>query len=230
MRFIFGIIIYNILAVLLLFYVLFFSSNDIKMQYLKDVSGIMESEAIEILVDYEINIEYVESSKKRQTVLYTKPASNELVYDKQMITLYVSKGFLSKKYDVLENQMYDDCKEYLNNLVKDYKIELIISYEESHTMLDGIIYKQITSDDYIDNLDVVELIVISNPKTIVIPDFIGWHYIDVLKYSKENDVNFIFEYIPILYSKNYVVGQSKCKGYEVLKNSNPITIYLAKEI
>ena len=96
MRFIFGIIIYNILAVLLLFYVLFFSSNDIKMQYLKDVSGIMESEAIEILVDYEINIEYVESSKKRQTVLYTKPASNELVYDKQMITLYVSKGFLSR--------------------------------------------------------------------------------------------------------------------------------------
>ena len=126
--------------------------------------------------------------------------------------------------------MYDDCKEYLNNLIKDYKIELIISYQESDTMLDGIIYKQVTADDYIDNLDVLELVVISNKKTIVIPDFIGWHYIDVLKYGNENKINFVFEYIPILYPKNYVVGQSKGKGYEVLKNSNPITIYLAKEI
>jgi hypothetical protein len=33
----------------------------------------------------------------------------------------------------------------------------------------------------------------------------------------------------ILYPANYAVGQSVVAGSMVLKNSNPITIYLAKE-
>ena len=77
--------------------------------------------------------------------------------------------------------------------------------------------------------DVLELVVISNPKTVKIPDFTGWYYKDLIKYSNENNINITFEYVMILYPANYAVGQSVEAGSMVLKNSNPITIYLAKE-
>ena len=101
-------VVYNILLLTLFLYTYFFSSSDIQVRYLKDVSGLNEEEAINLLKDYEITIEYVESDKKRKTVVYTKPYALELVYDNQMITLYVSKGFLTEKYRILENKIYDN--------------------------------------------------------------------------------------------------------------------------
>ena len=125
--------------------------------------------------------------------------------------------------------LFDDCEEYIELLVKKYKIEVIITYEKNNKHLDGLIYKQITKDQYLDLNDTLELIVISNPKSVNISDFIGWHYKDVLRYALENNINVSFEYIPILFPKDYVVGQSVVAGTKVLKNSNPIIIYLAKE-
>ena len=229
MRIYLGIIIYNVLLIVLVFYTIFFANNDIKMNYLKDVSGKSEEEAIVLLSDYQIALEYVESELNKNIILYSKPASGELVYENQMITLYVSKGYLTEKYRNLENMMYVDCKEYLESLIKKYKLEVVITYEKNNKHLDGLIYKQKTKDQYIDLNDTLELVVISNPKSVIIVDFIGWHYKDVLKYTEENSVNVVFEYIPILFPKDYVVGQSVIAGTDVLKNSNPITIYLAKE-
>ena len=225
----FGIIIYNILLITFVFYTIFFANNDIKMNYLKDVSGKGEEEGIEVLSDYQIAIEYVESQVEKDVILYSKPAAGELVYENQMVTLYVSKGYFSEKYRKLENMMYDDCKEYLESLTKNYKIEVVITYEKNNKHLDGLIYKQNTLDEYIDMFDTIELIVISNPKSIYDTNFTGWYYKDVIKYAEENSINVEFEYISILFPKDYVVGQSVLEGTEVLKNSNPIIIYLAKE-
>lgn len=229
MRLYLGIIIYNILLVLLLFYVFFFSGNDIKMHYLKDVSGKTEEEGIIELSNYQIAIEYVESDKEKKTILYSKPSQGALVYENQMVTLYVSKGYSTEKYLNLENQIYTDCQKYIDELIKKYKIEVVITYMKDDNHLDGLIYQQIVTDEFIENYDRLELVVVTNPKSVKIPDFIGWHYKDVLKYSKENNINISFEYIPILYPKDLVVGQSVSMGQEVLKNSNPITIYLSKE-
>jgi beta-lactam-binding protein with PASTA domain len=96
-------------------------------------------------------------------------------------------------------------------------------------MLDGLIYKQKSESDYIDYNDIFELVVISNPKTVTIPDFMGWNYMDLLRFTNENDINVIIEYVSMLYPSNHVVGQSVEAGEMILKNSNPITIYLAKE-
>ena len=224
-----GIIIYNVLLIVLVFYTIFFANNDIKMNYLKDVSGKSEEEGIEILSDYQIALEYIESQKEKNVILYSKPSAGELVYENQMVTLYVSKGYLSEKYRNLENMMYEDCWEYLQSLIEKYKIEVVITYERNNKHLDGLIYKQKMLDEYIDLNDVIELVVISNPKSIIITDFTGWHYKDVIKYAEENSVNVYFEYITILFPKDYVVGQSVLAGTKVLKNSNPITVYLAKE-
>ena len=230
MRIFIGIILYNILIIFLLIYTFFFSANDVKVQNLKDVSGLALDDALNKLIDYEISIEYVESNKEKETVLYTQPLSNKLVYEKQMITLYVSKGYLKEKYRNLENIMYEDSKEYLNKLVKEYKIELVVTYKNDNMMLDGLIYKQNSETNYIDYNDTLEIVVISNPKTVILPDFTGWNYMELLRYINENDINVILEYVSILYPSNHVVSQSVLPGERVLKNSNPITIYLAKEI
>ena len=229
MRLFFGIIVYNVLLLAVLFYTFFFSNDDIKLYYLKDVSGMNEEEAIIELSSYQIALEYLESEKEKETILYSKPAAGQLVYENQMITLYVSKGYYLERFKNLENQIYDDCKDYLNKLITDYQIEVVITYKKDSNLLDGLIYKQITKDDYVEKLDVIELVVISNPKIVKIPNFIGWYYQDVINYSIENNINVSFEYIVVLYPKDYVVGQSESAGKFVLKNSNPIIIYLAKE-
>jgi beta-lactam-binding protein with PASTA domain len=199
------------------------------MNYLKDVSGLSEEEGILLLSDYEVAVEYVESDKEKSTILYSKPQPGELVYENQMITLYVSKGYYLDRYMNLENLIYDDMKDYLEELINDYHVEVVITYKKDNHLLDGLIYNQITKDEFIEEKDVLELVVISNPKTVKIPDFTGWHYKDLLKYSKDNNINFTFEYVMILYPANCAVGQSVEAGSMVLKNSNPITIYLAKE-
>ena len=224
-----AVITYNILLIVLVFYTIFFANNDIKMNYLKDVSGKSEEEGILLLSDYQIAIEYVESQMQKDMILYSKPSAGELVYENQMITLYVSKGYMMERYRNLENMLYDETVEYLESLIKEYKIEVVITYEKNNKHLDGIIYKQKMIDEYVDMFDTIELIVITNPKSVIIKDFIGWHYKDVINYAKENSINVSFEYIPILFPKDYVVGQSVSAGTEVLKDSNPITIYLAKE-
>ncbi len=229
MRLFIGIIVYNLLLNIVLFYVIFFSNNDIKMNYLKDVAGMNEEDGILLLSDYEIAIEYLESDLKKSTILYSKPASGELVYEKQMVTLYVSKGYYLDRYKNLENQIYDDTKEYLTNLINTYQIEVVITYKNDNHLLDGLIYEQIIKDEFIEKEDVLELVVISNPKTVKIPDFTGWHYKDIIKYSVDNNINFTFEYVMILFPSDYAIGQSVIAGATVLKNSNPITIYLAKE-
>ena len=137
MRVIIGFIIYNVLLVLLVFYVIFFSGTDIKMHYLKDVSGKKEDDGILLLNDYQIAIEYVESDQEKSTILYSKPQAGELVFENQMITLYISKGYYLDRYKILKNQIYDDCEEYLNKLINDYQIELVITYKKDNNLLDG---------------------------------------------------------------------------------------------
>ena len=64
----------------------------------------------------------------------------------------------------------------------------------------------------------------------ILPDFTGWNYIELLRFSLENDINIHIIFIPILYPSNHVISQSVLPGEAMLKNSNPITIYLSKEI
>ena len=94
MRIFIGCIIYNILLIIVLFYVVFLSNNDIKMSYLKDLTGLNEEEGIIMLSDFQIAVEYIESDLEKAKIVYTEPSSGELVYDNQMVTLYVSKGYV----------------------------------------------------------------------------------------------------------------------------------------
>ena len=198
------------------------------MHNLIDLANMTEEEALSHLTDYQVAVKYVESKKPKGLVLYTEPEANEFVYDNQMITLYVSKKSLLK-FENLENQIYDDCLDYLIEMKEKYGVEVIVSYVKNSQLPDGLIYKQTTKDDYLEENDRLELTVISNPKTVSVPNFVGWYYIDVLKYANENNINVEFEYISILFPKDYVVGQSILEGELVYIAANPIIIYLSKE-
>ena len=97
MKKIIAIISFNIILFLVVICIVNFTGNDIKVSYLKDVSGYDLSSALDYLYDYEINVLYVESDEKESVILYTKPKADSLVYENKSITLYVSKGFKSEK-------------------------------------------------------------------------------------------------------------------------------------
>ena len=220
-------LVYNLCLILLLFYTFFLSGKEIRMQYLADVKGKSVEEGISLLKNYEIAIDYVESDTKKDKILYTSPRANELVYDNQLVTIYVAKE--SKiRFKNLEKQFISDCKNYLDEIKKNYNLIVSITYLENNDFPDGLIYKQKTIDEIIDQNDVLELVVISNKKTVKVPDFIGWHSKDVLKFLNDNKLNGEFIYIEILFPNDCVVGQSVMSGVEIYKNST-IVIYLAKE-
>lgn len=230
MRLFISVVIYNILLIGFGLYIIFFSNNEIKMHYMNDLSGLTEEESIKELEKYEISIEYIESPNEKNTVVYTNPTSKELVCEGQMIVLYISKGYQREKVKSLVNQLYSDSESYLKSLINDYKAEVVIKYVLDDDNIDGLITEQKTSKEYLDDNMTIELTIISNPKTVVIPDFSGWYYKEVIKFGLENMIEIEFEYISILYPKDYVVGQSIDCGTVVLKRNTTIIIYLSKEI
>lgn len=217
----------NVLLILYVFYVIDISSSDVKMGYLPDVYNKNLDSAFEMLEDYEISVSYIDSELETDTIVYTTPKANAIVYEGQMVTIFVSKGNSDILYKDLKNQMLDEVEEYINQIKSAYNLNVIITYKEDENLLDGLIYDQIIDDIYINNNDKLELIVGKNNMTVIIPSFIGWHYQDVINYANKNNLRIEIEYISFLYDKDYVLGQSVSSGTEVMKNSNPILIYLA---
>ena len=93
-----AIVSFNIVLFVVVICLVNFTGNDIRMSYLKDVSGYDLESGLDYLHEYEINVSYIESREKESTILYTKPKANSLVYEHQSITLYVSSGYESEKY------------------------------------------------------------------------------------------------------------------------------------
>ena len=90
MKTIVGLIIFNVLLLLFVFYKINMTS-DVKVSYLKNVNNLNLDEGVEKLHDFEISVIYIESDLAKDLIVYTNPKANSLVYDNQMITLYVSK-------------------------------------------------------------------------------------------------------------------------------------------
>jgi len=228
MRLVIFLIFVNIVLMLFVFYTVNIGKKDVQMEYLPNVLNLNIDEGLELLDDFEVNVLYIESKKDKDFIVSSDPKPNSLVYENQVITLYISAGNNIKRYDNLENQMYEDSLDYINFLIKKHEINVIISYINDLYMVDGLIYRQISEDEFIDRHDKLELVVVKNERKIVLPSFIGWYYKDVIKYANKNSLIILFEYIDFLYQEDYVVGQSIDSGTEVLKNSSPIIIYLAK--
>ena len=199
-----------------------------KMYNVPDLRNKSEEEGIAILKDYNIAIQYVESEVAKDTIIYTEPDANQLVYKNQLIVLYVSAGN-REKYKNLKNQIYEDCIGYLDIIKSQYALDIKIKYLEDVNYPDGLIIKQQTKKEYIDYNDELELVIISNSKTVLLPSFFGWHYQEVINFCNKNKINVEFEYIEFLFEADYVVAQSIREGQYVFKQSNPVIIYLAKE-
>lgn len=205
------------------------SDDGIKMLSLKDVSGYYYEDGLTILSDFEISIEYTESEIEKDTILYTLPNAGEIVYIGQMVKIYVSRGYRSLTYENLLNELYSNKKDYLLDLVDKYEIKLEVNYKDDNILVDGLIYNVEMKDFYVDKYDSIVLTVINNPKTVILPDFMGWYYVDVLNYAIKNQIKVEFIYIPIMYITDFVVGQSVKPNTTVLKNNGSIIVYLAKE-
>lgn len=220
----------NILLIFYVFYVVNIAGTNINMGYLPNIYNFELEDGISRLANYEVSVSYIDSYLEKDTIIYTEPKANSIVYEKQMITLFVSKGENNIKYKNLENEMFVDHIDYINNLRNSYNINVIITYKEDSNLLDGLIYEQITDDNYIDVGDTLEIIIGKNNQTIILPSFIGWHYQDVILFTNANDIRIEIEYIEFYFQEDYVISQSVSGGTLVMKNGNPIIIYLAKKL
>ena len=93
---------------------------------------------------------------------------------------------------------------------------------------DGLIYDFITTSEVVNYGDEIYLTIIRNLKYVILPDFHGWYYEDVLSFLQKNEINVELIYIELFYKEDYVIGQSVDAGSKVLKRSNPVIIYIAK--
>ena len=134
------------------------------MYILKDVSGYNYEEGLITLDEFEVGVEYIESTSPKDIIIYTVPSAGKAVYEGQMIKVYVSKGYDRESYQNLVNELYDNKKMYLLKLVSDYQIDLEIVYKKDDMMVDGLIYNVELEDEFIDFKDKIIITVISNPK------------------------------------------------------------------
>lgn len=229
MKWFFGIVIVNILLVSYVIFTIKFSYVSVLKEPLENVINYNLNDAITKLGQHEIEIKYVESNEAKDVIIKTTPQPNEYVKKDERIILYVSKGYISEKYPNIINLPYESIKEKLDKLVNKYELQLKINYIEDKNLPDGLIVSFSKVDEIIKKNDIIELTIIKNNKYVVLPDFYGWYYEDVLNFLNQNDLKAIFVYKVSLSYPDYVIGQSIKPYEEVLKNSDGLIIYLAKE-
>ena len=225
MRYIVPLVFLNVLLIFGVFTRFIEIDNNNKMQTLDDVSGMHIQEACDKLKDYDLQYNYIESDIAKDYIISSVPKANSLVQLGQTITLSISLGYICEKYRDLEGTLYQDNVDYLDYLKENYQIKVIIKYEKSDYLLDGLV-KQMSLKNSINKNDELVLTIVSNPKTIIIPDFVGRHYQDVLAFADKNGILVKFYFIECYLTAGYVVSQSIKPGASVLKNGCYLEIYL----
>jgi hypothetical protein len=123
------------------------------MYILKDVSGLNYEDGLKELIKFELGVEYIESNSPKDEILYTIPSAGKVVYEGQMVNIYVSKGHNREVYQNLVNELYDNKKLYLMKLVEEYQLNLEIVYKKDNMIIDGLICNVELEDEFVDKND-----------------------------------------------------------------------------
>ena len=168
MKIFIGVICYNVILLLFVFFTLSSSNDQIKMSNLKDLSGYSLNDGLDHLANFNVDIMYVESNEEEHIILYSSPQANSLVYDNQLIVLYVSSGSVNVEYKPIKNRMYKEYISYIDMLRNEYNIEVVIDYINSKYLPDGLIYEFKTLDEKINYNDTVYITIVKNEKYVLI--------------------------------------------------------------
>ncbi len=223
MRYFVSLFIINVALILSVFFKL--NQEEVKAITVPNVCGMSLNSAREKLSDFIIQVNYVEDNTKIDTVISSSPRENSLVHYGQVVVLNVSKGYVKEKYQNLVGTLYQDNINYLNELQKAYQLKVIINYQDGYNYVDGLIINMNLKGE-IKTDDVLELVIARNPKTIMMPDFTGRYYQEVLAFGKKYGIEIKFFYVEGFLASDLVISQSIKPNTPVLKNGCYLEIYL----
>lgn len=223
-RYIFSLLIINVALVLSVVLKLS-KNNDPEVTFLPEVEGLSLTDALEKLSDFETRINYLESETEKDVLLNTSPKGNSLVYYGQTIILNVSLGYESEKYRDLTNTLYNDNLEYIDYLKNEYQVRIVINYINTDQYLDGLIIKMNLTGEIKQNDELI-IEVANNPKTIIMPDFIGCYYQEVLAFAQKHEIEVRFYFIEGFIESGFVLNQSIKQGTPILKKGCYLEIFL----
>lgn len=190
-----------VLTCFLFLYPKYFNKNDF---YIPSLSGLNINEAIKLVDELEYEIIYEYSNNEKETVINTFPKENSVVKEDSLIKIYVSQG-----NPIVGNYIglnYYDSKELIDCDAQRLGAYVEIINEDSN-MEEGYIIDQYPSCDEIVDEKIVLYISI-NKNMVNIPDFSGWHILDVKDFEEENGLNFTYVYEAYGFMQDYVIRQS----------------------
>lgn len=222
-------LIINILIFSAISYTLFFNTSKTETLYLNDLTDLKVDEALKQLVDYNVEIIEVESEIEVNTVLYTVPEKDRLIYKGQTIQIYISTGEIIENYKDLTNQYYSDNIDYLEDLTDKYNINIVIEQSKNQGYADGLIISQSNFGEIIDN-ESLTIVVNIDDSTVIIPSFVNKNYQSAQQFFSDKDIKVIYIFSKSAYTKDMIYSQSIKENSLVLVNDNPIYFYVSTGI
>lgn len=205
--------------------VMFFNNKTNKADYLVDITNYNMNDIKDILKDYKISIIYIDSTEQHDTVLYTAPSANKLVYIGQEIQVYVSNGNETITYKNLINKYYEDNQEYFTYLEK-LGVNIIIENQISNEYPDGLIINQ-SSLGVVKSTDDFIIKVNYNEPLIEIPDLINKTESYVRDYFKDTKIEVIFIYNNVNKEEDLVYYQSINANSLVINTNTKLYVYIS---
>lgn len=194
-----------------------------------NVKGISESEAIEKLQNYKLDVLvcYIEGTKDE--VLYTFPSEESKVKSGSNITLYVSKKKVIY-YEEFIGLLLTNNIDMINKYCESIGITFEVIYKVDNDSIPGVILEQ-NKKSY-DKVNIGDKLIFTVAKSdlyFTMPKLIGMNIYEALEILRDYNIktNIIFYYTPI--ENDLVIFQSVGEGNIIKKNNSyPIDIYVSK--
>lgn len=214
----------NILIYGVFTYFIFFKQNEIIVLEMKDITNLKKSEVIEELFDYDIEFIYCESTKQKDTVVYTEPNAKEFIQEGQIIKVYISTGYIKEYYKDIVNKYLENELDYIEYL-EDKNIEVIIEKQISNDYPDGVIIYQSLFGEVKEN-ESFKIIVNYNEPLILVEDFTNKTEEYVKEYFAKTNIEVYF-----IYNKkdgsNLVYGQSISPNSLIKNDITILYVYIS---
>ncbi len=200
-----------------------------------NVLGVTTNEAISEMQEKKLNVEIVEISsyEERGEVLKTEPAIGRKVKENSTVKIYVSNGNLTIDIEDFTDNYYNQKENELKQFATLNDLKIIVEEVVNNDVPEGVIIEQYPPvGSKISKNDVIIIYISKNDTNIMLADMTNWSSNDVYLYSKEYDINIIFNYEYSAYvSEDHVIKQSINSGEQVRKGSSTeIVVTISKGV
>lgn len=196
-----------------------------------DVVNLSEADAVEILNEKKIKyqITYIESTEER--TLKTIPYAGTSVKANYVVSLYIGK-IMPASYKSYLGRALEDVMQEIELMCNHHGLELKIEYEETDSIVGGIIIKESLIDGSILNQgDELQLTISANHSSFMMPNFVGLSIEETLQLLNTYGLKAHISYIQTPIDEDIVLFQSTPPNTIVHKhNPYALDLYVSKGV